>query len=76
MKKTKAVWSREEGRSLLKKRMKALEAKINSVLYGLSAGTLVTGHVLKICRINRSYEDLLLLFLLSQGSPVLLSTST
>ncbi|HXX54413.1 MAG TPA: GAF domain-containing protein, partial [Thermodesulfovibrionales bacterium] len=56
-KKIKAMVSKVEGKSPLKGRMKALESRVNSVLYGISASTLVTDHLLKICQVNKSYED-------------------
>ena len=55
--KAKTMLSKEGGQSLLKSEMKALESMINSVLYGLSASTLVTDHLIKIYRVNQSYED-------------------
>ncbi len=57
LKKAKAMLPGEEGMSLLKSKMKALESMINSVLYSLSASTLITDHLLKIYQVNQCYED-------------------
>jgi putative methionine-R-sulfoxide reductase with GAF domain len=57
VRKAKTMLPKEEGKSLLKSKMKALESRINSVLYGLSASTLITDHLIKIYRVNQSYED-------------------
>ncbi len=55
--KVKTMLPKGEGKSLLKSKMKALESRINSVLYGLSASTLVTDHLIKISDVNKRYED-------------------
>ena len=55
--KAKTLLPKVEGKSPLKSKMKALESRINSVLYGLSASTLVTDHLIKISDVNKSYED-------------------
>ncbi len=56
-KKVKTILSRAEGKSLLKSRMKVLESGINAILYGLSASSLVTDHLLRIYQVNQHYED-------------------
>ncbi len=56
-KKVKTMPSGADGKSLLKSKMKALGSQINSVLYGLSACSLVTDHLLKIYEVNQRYED-------------------
>ena len=55
--KVKTMLPKVEGTAPLKSKMKALETRINSVLYGLSASTLVTDHLIKIFEVNKSYED-------------------
>lgn len=57
VRKAKTMLPKEEGTSLLKRKMKALESKINPVLYGLSASSLVTDHLIKIYQVNQSYEE-------------------
>ncbi|MBZ0155003.1 MAG: GAF domain-containing protein [Alphaproteobacteria bacterium] len=57
VKMVKAMLPKVEGKSLLKSKMKALESRINAVLYGLSASSLVTDHLIKICQVNKRYED-------------------
>lgn len=57
VRKVKPLLQQVEGKSLLKGKIKALESRINSVLYGLSASTLVTDHLIKISDINKRYED-------------------
>ncbi len=57
LKKAKTMLPREEGKSLLKSKLKALESRINSVLYSLSASTLITDHILKIYQVNQCYKD-------------------
>ncbi len=54
---TKAIISNTKGQSLLNYEMKSLESKINSVLYGLSASTLIADHLITIYQINQNYED-------------------
>lgn len=56
-KKAKTMLPMEDGKSLLKTKMKTLESRINSVLYSLSASTLITDHLLKIYKVNQCYED-------------------
>ncbi len=56
-KKMKAILARPEGQPSLKSRMKALESGINAILYGLSASSLVTDHLLRIYHVNHHYED-------------------
>ncbi len=57
VRKVKTMLPKVEGKSPLKSQMKVLESRINSVLYGLSASTLVTDHLIKIFQVNKSYED-------------------
>jgi putative methionine-R-sulfoxide reductase with GAF domain len=57
VKKAKTLLPKVEGKSLLKSKMKALETKINAVLYGLSASTLVTDHLIKTYEVDKRYEE-------------------
>jgi len=57
VRKAKTMLPEVEGKSLLKSKMKALVSRINAVIYGISASTLVTDHLIKIIQVNKSYED-------------------